>query len=87
MLVIEGNKFSSWEKGKKGSFGRIAVDPSQDPPTLVRVETDRDTPVWTWCLYELKGDTLRLCQGLEGRPKEFKASKDATVVTYKRVKP
>lgn len=88
-LVIEGNRFSYWAKGKKDAFGRIAVDASQEPPTLVRVETDRDNDLWTWCLYELKGDTLRLCQDVKGkgRPKEFKATADTTVATFKRVKP
>lgn len=88
-LVIEGNRFSYWAKGKKDAFGRIAVDASPEPPTLVRVETDRDNDLWTWCLYELKGDTLRLCQDVKGkgRPKEFKAAADTTVVTFKRVKP
>lgn len=89
VLVIEGNRFSYWQKGKTGSSGRIAVDASQEPPTLVRVETDRDNDLWTWCLYELKGDALRLCQDVKGkgRPKEFKATADTTVVTFTRVKP
>jgi hypothetical protein len=55
---------------------------------LVRVETDRENDLWTWCLYELKDDTLGLCQDVrgKGRPKEFKATADTTIVTFKRIK-
>jgi RNA polymerase sigma factor (sigma-70 family) len=88
-LAIEGNRFQSADKnGKETSSGRIAVDPSQEPPVLVRIVTDRERDLYTWCLYELEGDTLRLCQDVhqKGMPKEFKAGKDTTIVTYKRIK-
>ena len=85
----EGNKFQLADKnGKDTSSGRIAVDDSQKPPVLVRIVTDRDNDLYTWCLYELDGDTLRLCQDVhqKGKPKEFKATADTTIATYKRVK-
>jgi RNA polymerase sigma factor (sigma-70 family) len=87
-LTIEGNKFRfAGKDGKAGSSGRIAVDSSQVPPVLVRIETDREQDVYTWCLYEVDGDTLRLCQDVrgKGRPKEFKATADTTIATYKRI--
>jgi len=39
-------------------------------------------------IYELDGDTLKLCvRGMgEGRPTEFKSDKDVTVMVLKRVK-
>jgi uncharacterized protein (TIGR03067 family) len=88
-ITISGNRFQFVDKnGRKTSSGRIAVDDSTTPPTLVRIETDRDQDVYTWCLYELSGDTLRLCQDVrgKGRPKEFKAGPDTTIASYKRVK-
>jgi RNA polymerase sigma factor (sigma-70 family) len=88
-LSIEGNKFQFTDRdGKKTSFGRIAVDDSTKPATLVRIETDRNQDVYTWCLYELDGDTLRFCQDVrqKGKPREFKAGPDTTIATYKRVK-
>ena len=88
-LTIEGNKFRFAGKDRKGtSSGRIAVDSSQTPPVLIRIETDREQDVYTWCLYDLDGDTLRLCQDVrgKGRPKEFKATADTTIATYKHIK-
>jgi uncharacterized protein (TIGR03067 family) len=88
-LTIEGNKFQSADKDGKGtSSGRIAVDDSQKPPVLVRIMTDRENDLYGWSLYELEGDTLRLCQDVhqKGKPKEFKATADTTIATYKRVK-
>jgi uncharacterized protein (TIGR03067 family) len=88
-MTFKGNKFQLADKdGKETTSGRIAVDPSQKPPVLIKIATDRDQDVFTWCLYELEGDTLRLCQDVheKGKPKEFKAGKDTTIVTYKRIK-
>ena len=87
-LTIVGNEYTLTVKGGKPVFGRVAVDPSQSPPTLVRVETDRKNDLYTWCIYEIKGDTLRLCQDVKGkgRPTEFKATESTTVVTYKRTR-
>lgn len=87
-LTIEGNSYTLNGKGVKPVFGRVAVDPSQSPPTLVRIETDRKNDLYTWCIYEIKGDTLRLCQDVKGkgRPTEFKATENSTVVTYQRIK-
>ncbi len=88
-FAVEGNKFEFAIPGQKTSFGRIAVDATQKPPVLIRIETDREQDLSTWCLYELDGDTLRLCQETlgKGKPAEFKVTASQTIAVYKREKP
>src|SRR5205823_11269239 len=87
-LTIEGNKFQRAQHGEKTSSGRIAVDSTQKPPVLIQILTDRETDLSGWCLYELDGDTLRLCQETlgKGKPTEFKVTQSQTIAVYKREK-
>lgn len=88
VMVIEGNNFTYLDKGQKVYFGRIAVDSTQDPPTLLLLGTDRKQDMYTWCIYELDGDTLRICKDVKGkgRPTEFKASENTVIQSYRRTK-
>lgn len=40
------------------------------------------------CIYELKGDKLKICMGTEGRPRSFTSTRDGsdTVLIYKRIR-
>ncbi len=90
-LVIEGDKYTV-TLGQKVDRGTIGVDASGKPKNLDIVGSEGPNKGKTiHTIYELDGDTLRVCYDLsgEGRPKEFqtKAGTQLFLVTYKRQKP
>jgi uncharacterized protein (TIGR03067 family) len=71
--------------------GTYAFDPSKNPKTMDVTGTDGPNKGKTFpAIYELDGDTLRICYDLAGkeRPKQFKTAKQTKLylVTYKRDK-
>jgi uncharacterized protein (TIGR03067 family) len=88
-MTFNGNKYQLTQRGEVTNYGRIAVDTIQNPPVLIRISTDRDRDGYVWCLYEIEGDTLRLCQETlgKGRPTEFKVTPSQTIAVYKRQRP
>jgi uncharacterized protein (TIGR03067 family) len=86
-LVIEGNKFARKQDGKTFMTGRLALDASGKQKALVMICTDREGAE-VWALYEIDGDTLKVCYDLlgKGRPTEFKAGATQSVAVYKRQK-
>jgi len=86
------------EKGKyvlKGAEspdqGTYAIDPKKKPRTMDILGTEGPNKGKSFpCIYELDGDTLRICYDLAGkkRPSEFKTAKQTKeyLVTYKREK-
>jgi RNA polymerase sigma factor (sigma-70 family) len=88
-MTFNGNKYQITQRGEITNYGRIAVDTTQKPPVLIRISTDRERDGYVWCLYEIEGDTLRLCQETlgKGRPSEFKVTPSQTIAVYKRQKP
>jgi uncharacterized protein (TIGR03067 family) len=71
--------------------GLLRVNPTKSPSTIdvvVRQGEHKDNTMLG--VYELKGDTLKVCFDPEGesRPKKFETKKDTAVIlaTYKRVK-
>jgi uncharacterized protein (TIGR03067 family) len=71
--------------------GTVKLDPSKKPKTMDIVGTEGPNKGKTIpAIYELTGDTLRVCYDLSGknRPKEFKTEKDSKqfLVSYKREK-
>jgi uncharacterized protein (TIGR03067 family) len=71
--------------------GQVRLNTSKSPPTIdivVRKGEHEDNTMLG--IYELKGDTLKVCFDPEGesRPKKFEAKKDSAVfvAVYKRVK-
>lgn len=71
--------------------GTVAVDASKSPKTMDVTGTDGPNKGKTFpAIYELDGDTLRICYDLSGkeRPKEFKTAPQTRLylVTYKRDK-
>ena len=89
-LVIEGDKYTV-TVGKSIDKGTIKIDPAAKPKTMNIVGTEGPNKGKTiLAIYELTGDTLRICYDLAGkkRPTEFKTVKDTQqfLVSYKREK-
>ena len=77
--------------GKDPDEGKCKIDPSKTPKTLDITGTKGPNMGKTFlCIYELNGDTLRVCYDLSGkaRPTEFKttAGSQLFLVTYRREK-
>ena len=90
-LVIEGDKYTV-TVGAQPDRGTLKLDPSAKPKAMDVTGTDgpnkgKKIPA----IYELDGDTLRICYDLSGksRPTEFKTREGTQLflVTYKREKP
>jgi uncharacterized protein (TIGR03067 family) len=90
-LVLSDGKYVV-TVGKNPDEGTTKIDPTKDPKTLdilgVKGPNQSKTIL---AIYELKGDTLRVCYDLGGkeRPKEFKSKPDTKLflATYHREKP
>ena len=74
-LIIKGKKFTGRsfpgeQAGEQGEEADIKIDPSTNPKTI---DISRDGKVGLG-IYEVDGDTLKICFGREGRerPTEFK---------------
>ncbi|HEY1859629.1 MAG TPA: sigma-70 family RNA polymerase sigma factor, partial [Gemmataceae bacterium] len=76
-VVIKGDSVVVENDGKSiGGKGKITIDPTKKPKTMDLVITgnnpDEPEAKQTYLsIYELDGDTLRICLGIE-RPEEFK---------------
>src|SRR6185312_3893179 len=75
--------------GNSPDKGTVAVDASTTPKSMTITGTEGPNKGKTFpCIYELKGDTLRICYDLSGakRPSEFKtmAGTRLYLVDYKR---
>ena len=89
-LVVEGDKYTV-TVGKAIDKGTIKIDPAAKPKTMDIIGTDGPNKGKTFLtIYELNGDTLRVCYDLTGkvRPSEFKTKKGELLflATYKRTK-
>jgi uncharacterized protein (TIGR03067 family) len=91
-LTVSGEKYSVNKDGEidRGSF---TVDTTKSPQQMdVRPELGPAAGKMILAIYELNGDTMRVCYqiqpGLE-RPKEFKTMPDSgfVLINYKRAKP
>lgn len=90
-LTIDGNKFEYKSGEKKLAHGTFTLDEKKTPPTIdVDGKGADGKEQKTVGIYELKGDTMRVCfvHAGEDRPKEFKTEegKKHALITYKRVK-
>ncbi|MBX7105818.1 MAG: TIGR03067 domain-containing protein [Gemmataceae bacterium] len=87
-LVIDGDNYSVMA-GNTPDKGTVKRDDAAKPKAMDITGTEGPNKGKTLlAIYELDGDTLKVCYALEGkRPTEFKASSDKILlVTYKRVK-
>jgi uncharacterized protein (TIGR03067 family) len=90
-LVVEGDKYTV-TVGKSIDKGSIKIDPAAKPKTMDIIGADGPSKGKTiLAIYELTGDTLRVCYDLTGkvRPTEFKTKKGELLflATYRRAKP
>ena len=89
-LVVEGDKYNA-TVGISVDLGTIRIDPAAKPKTMDIISTEGPNKGKTFlAIYELNGDTLRVCYDLTGkvRPTEFKTRKGEALflATYKRAK-
>ncbi len=90
-LTIKGNKYVYKAGDKDVGEGSFEIDVAKNPKTIDFSGTTKDGKVEkTIGIYELKGDTMRVCfvPADEERPKELatKAGAKATIMEYKRAK-
>jgi uncharacterized protein (TIGR03067 family) len=90
-LVLTDGKYT-FTIGEQKDEGTVKLDPAKSPRAMDVVGTKGPNQGKTFlAIYELKGDTLRVCYDLSGkaRPKEFKTQPDTGLflVEYKRQKP
>ena len=90
-LVVKDDKYTV-TVGKEADQGTVKLNPSAKPKEMDITGTDGPNKGKTFlAIYELDGDTLRVCYDLSGkaRPTEFKTKADTQLflVTYKREKP
>jgi uncharacterized protein (TIGR03067 family) len=85
-MILKGNTIA-FETGKKRTQGAYSVDPSKSPKTMdITMENVKGT---IFAIYELDGDTLKLCHHLGAmastkRPKTFAADKQTVLGILKR---
>lgn len=90
-LVLADGKYTV-TVGDRPDEGTTKIDPTKKPKTLDITGTKGPNQGKTFlCIYELTGDTLRVCYDLSGkeRPTEFKTKPETQLflVTYRRQKP
>jgi uncharacterized protein (TIGR03067 family) len=90
-LVIKDDTYTV-TVGKLVDKGTAKLNPSAKPKQMEVTGTDGPNKGKTFlAIYELDGDTLRICYDLSGKshPKEFKTMEGTQLflVTYKREKP
>ena len=90
-LVIEGDKYAITVGISPFDKGTTKIDPAAKPKSMDIIGTEGANKGKTFlAIYELSGDTLRICYDLTGkvRPTEFKTKKGELLflATYKRAK-
>jgi uncharacterized protein (TIGR03067 family) len=90
-LTITGDKYVT-KVGEVTDQGTLKLDASMKPKAMDIVGTQGPNKGKKMlAIYELDGDTLRICYDLTGkaRPTEFKSTKDMPhfLATYQRAKP
>jgi len=89
-LTMSDGKYTV-KVGEQIDRGTIKLDPTTKPKAIDIIGTEGPNNGKTFlAIYELTGDTLRICYDLEGkeRPTEFKTVRDTQqfLVSYKRDK-
>lgn len=89
-LTLNGDKYTA-KNGEVTDIGTFKLDPTVKPKAMDITGTDGPNQGNTIpAIYELTGDTLKICYDLSGeeRPKEFKSSAGTQLflVTYRREK-
>jgi uncharacterized protein (TIGR03067 family) len=90
-LTLKGDQFT-FRQGADSTHGTFKVDPAKQPKTIDVTFTDGPDKGKTIVgVYELKGDTYKVCLQLKGkeRPKEFRSQAESGHVlqVLQRVRP
>jgi uncharacterized protein (TIGR03067 family) len=90
VLTLEEGKYKV-TFAKTNDVGTITLDPAKNPKQMTIMGTDGPSKGKTLpAIYEVDGDTLKVCYATEGKdpPKEFKSTAESKtlLVTYKRGK-
>ena len=90
-LTFKGNKVT-FKAGAETEEGTYSVDPTKKPKEL-NLHAEKDgKKVTIKLIYELDGDTLKIChfhpdeKAIDGRPKELVANEDTVLAVLKREK-
>jgi uncharacterized protein (TIGR03067 family) len=85
----KGDRLLVKQGGKVVEEGTVKLDPTRAPKTMDLTGKQDGREATLRAIYELTGDTLRVCYRPEGRPRptEFKAEGQAMILTLKRQKP
>lgn len=89
-VVVNGDKWTIFRGEEKTEY-TFAVDPTKAPKTLDVIEEKDGKKSVALCLYELDGDTLKICRPappsrLEPRPAKFASGDGNALMTLKREK-
>lgn len=89
-LTIRGDKYNT-VVGKEKDEGTLKLDATKEPREMdITSNIGESKGKAVPCIYELKGDELRVCYGLDriARPTDFTAGEDTKgvvmLITYKR---
>jgi len=91
LVTITGDRYEVQVKDYKDA-GTLKLDEAQKPKTMDATDTEgEDFGKVVKAIYEITGDTLRVCYALNGgeRPTEFatKEGSSLLIITYQREKP
>jgi uncharacterized protein (TIGR03067 family) len=89
-MIRKGDQ-ATFQRGKETIHGTHTIDPTAKPKTVDITPKDGPNKDKTLLgIYELKGDTLKMCYGMAGkdRPTEFSSKANSGVILHiwKRVK-
>jgi uncharacterized protein (TIGR03067 family) len=91
-LQLSEGKYTILGEDNQNDYARMKLDPSKNPAVMdITWMNGRNAGSTFPAIYELKGDTLRICYDYSGsaHPTEFKTRPKTALglVEYKRVKP
>jgi len=91
-LIFDGDKYTEKTEGKVSEEGTIKIDTSKTPATIdLNIRTGKDKGKLQLAIFEVKGDTLKMClaePGADRRPTAFAspAGSAGANVVFKRNK-
>jgi uncharacterized protein (TIGR03067 family) len=85
--VFQADKVALWERDKKTGAGTVIVDSTKKPEAIDVAMTEGSEEGKTVLgIYEIAGNTMRMCLGPE-RPTKFSGAGKAALVELRREKP